>query len=362
MTRRWKSRPALAAVTTALLLGIIGPAGVRAVAPITFEVRLLSYCVSGNGPASASITVSLRSTDGDLKGRRTIDTNSLGRWSTCFSQLVFPTDRLLGNNGSTTRTFIVPNVTMTINRVSDVISGKAPANSQVQLTTWDCQSYTGCGSPVEVNRPTSSTGAYSHDFTAAQNIRGKDNALVAWTSPTDDVVTLARQTPYFGVGFRNHWFWGSGQPHALASLALRNSAGTLLSTGRDYVDRNGYFSGSFADSAGNPLVTSAGNKVTASIASDAIMTIKNMMVDADAATDTISAVCFPNRPFYVEAEQSSSPYERTTVYGTANSSGLVTADMTTGDNVGFDLASGHDFYIQCRNAKGDEVYFEGEVP
>ena len=362
MVTRWKGRPAFAAVTATLLLGLLGPAAAIAGAPITFEVRLLGYCVFGNGPASTSITVSLRSKDDDLKGRRTVEVNSSGRWNTCFWQSVFPTDRLIGNDGVTTRTFIVPNVTMTINRVSDVVSGKAPANSQVLLTTWDCQTYAGCASPLDVNKSTSSTGAFAHDFTAARNIRGYDDVQATWTSPADDLVTRTQRAPYFGVGFRNYWFWGNGQPHALATLTLRNSAGTILSTGRDYVDRSGYFSGSFADSAGDPVLPSAGNRVAASIASDASMTIKNMMVTANAGTDTISAVCFPNRPFYVEAQETSSPYARSTVYGTANSSGIVNADMAAGDPPGYDLQSGDDFYIECRNGKGDEIYFEGEVP
>jgi hypothetical protein len=363
--RSFVGRVSFAAVTAAFALGVV-PGSVLATAPVsTFNVTIGQSCLTGLGQPATPLTIRLRSASGDMLGTRQVTTDGGGHWNACFWNDPRVSDRVSATDGVTTAVLTIPSVTLSVNRVTDVFSGSAPANSTVNLSEVPCQSFDACAAPVNHSVATSSAGAFSYDFTPLANVRGNDNAYAIWTSPNGDHVTAYRRVPELWIWYRYNHFGGSANSGALVTLKLRNAGGTLLATGHDYASYYGSFGDvALRDSSGNPINFVAGDKVKASIASDAAFTVKNMNIVANAVADTVSASCFPNAPYDVYAEHpdnSGSP-SWNEVYGTANSSGNFTADMTAGLQPGYDLISGDDLDVECRTAKGDEEFWQGEVP
>ena len=369
MTVTSRRRVAVALPMAALLLALIAPAPSLAVASYTFEAFLGSTCIDGRAPASTTFVVRLRSKDGDLKGRRTITTDSSGEYETCFLSAVASGDKLQTLIGGVLqRELVVPRLTMKINRVSDVVSGAGPANSHVDLLAFNCQSLVDqpCAGPFLRSPNTSSTGAYSTDFTSTLNIRGGDFVNAVWESVQGDVIMRQQSAPNMHIVFRDATFDGAARPGSSFTMTLRNAANNVLaSTTISAHPRDGEFDGKFVDSAGNDVLPSAGHKVVGTLASDATLKLFNANVVANAATDMVTGTCFASRPVSVFAaepfpQSGSRTNTQTYVAGVTNASGNFSLDL--GLDPDFDLTSGDDLYVDCRNSKGDLLTFMTEVP
>ena len=368
MFRSFSRAATVAALIASVLLGLTDAAPAAAVGPVsTFEVQPRTYCVSGYGAPSTTLTIRLRTGSGDLLAKRVLTTDaSTGWWTSCLGVDILPTDELSANDGSNLRTFVVPEFTLKVNRVTDVLSGVGPANEQIVLDVAPCHGWQGCDTPVEHTMTSSSAGAFSYDFTALHNFRGGDGVSGAWTSPFGDLVGVFGSAPNMSVTVAGADVTGRGTPGTLVTFTLRNAAGTKIASGRDIADEDGAFAAPLSNAAGSWVRIAVGNKVIGSFASDAKMTVKSFAVNASAAADTISATCFPNADFQVTASDPATPPAHTPkftqVAGVADGAGHLSADMTAGLFPGFDLMSGDQYSVSCLNAKGDVQRARGEVP
>ena len=94
MTVTSRRRVAVALPMAALMLALVAPLPSLAGAAYTFEFFVGTRCIDGTAPPSTEFVVRLRSKDGDLRGRRTITTDSSGAYETCFLSAVTAGDKL----------------------------------------------------------------------------------------------------------------------------------------------------------------------------------------------------------------------------------------------------------------------------
>ena len=351
-----RSRIVLA--TTLVVLSLLAPAAAQAGGPaFTFWVSLGSGCPEGTGPASSTITLTLMDRDNNFIDSQTVYTDGSGLWTSddCFWFPINGGDKIRAESGPYSRTFQVPNLTININRVSDVISGKAPTTGSFHLYTTVCESYQ-CSSGPDVNVNVASGGTYARDFTALHNLIGGDRAFGRWTSPSgDNVETFQRYAPRmeFVIGDRN--VDGQGKPNQTVTVKLKTAGGTLIGSGSDATNsRNTNFRVELKNSSGEPVYPRVGNKATSNIASDASLTVPTITL-AMADADTVSGHCFNNGQVYVYLEHYYPSYDWTDGYTSSNSSGNFSIDIANMSNTSFVPAAGDRYEVDCHNAKGDIV-------
>ena len=366
MFRLIRRRLALALSVGSLALSLVFPGHAAAVVLFTFDVEMGQGCASGTGPASTQLTIKLKSSSGTLQGKAIVTTDGTGDWFTCdFWWEVDPGDTISANDGSNSRTFTIPSVSFKANRVSDVVSGLAPANSSVNIQVLDCQDFS-CSSAATSTRSTSASGAFSKDFTAMYNLRGNDRVIVTWTSPNGDTVQADHEVANLYVTLGSPDVSGIANPGGQPTIELRAANGNLRGSFTDGAGHYyGNFSGVMRNGAGLSVDALAGNKVIGSFATDATVNVMDPGLTGNPGTDVISGTCYPNRPFYVEADDptySRSP-DWSSYVGVAGANGNFSVDIATlGHNAGFDLMSGDLLYVECRTSKGDILVAFAEVP
>jgi hypothetical protein len=320
----------------------------------TFMFELNTSCARGDGaPASTEIKVTLRGPDGSFRGSEIQTTNGDGTWGyMCFWDDITPGDKLIAKVGSNTRTFVVPPLNFSINRVTDVVSGKTVANSQVEIFLWGCQSSWNCNYITDRIRPTNANGNFSTDYTSLYNVRGQDEVEVDWYSPQGDTVYRELDAPSMNVGTYYSEVWGSGKPNSDVTVWLFNKMGDQIAKARDHSNwRDGDYEVRFGSRDIPP-----GFFVGSDVAGDALWKVLDFSPIFDVDADTINAKCWKNKPWYVYAERNGASFSTEGVTdGNGNFEILTT-------NHGFDLLSGDNVEIYCRNPLGDDQDSAFEVP
>ena len=355
-----------------LLMGVAAcvalpaPAFAGGPSPYQVYVQLQDYCVVGVGPVSSTITLRHRTSTGVLKGKVILATDSSGEFEACFWELIEVGDQIAMTNGSVARTVTAPNLTMNLTntRVADVVAGKGPANSQVQLEVFSCQDYS-CDSVAGGAVATASTGAYTRDFTSAYDIRGRDSILLEWSNSFGDTFALLRVTPFIYGRFGSANVSGRGHPEKSVTVQLLkangNVRGKFTDTGETY---GGFIDGFLRSGSGSAVPAAVGNSIKASFSTDAVLPVINSLLAGNADTNVVTGKCFPNQYFYVYAEEPGQ-YDRAVPWsdhvGTTNGTGNFTVDFDTVGAAGFDLTFGDLLFVECRTNKGDELASFGEA-
>ena len=216
-----------------LLVGLIASAALPAptmagTSVYVIYVQIQNYCVEGTGPVSSTITVRQRTSSGALKGKAIVASDGAGEFQACFWESIEVGDQIAMTNGAVSRSVTVPNLSMsmTASRVEDVVSGKGPANSQVLLEIFGCQDFV-CNSVAGATLNTSSTGAYTRDFTTTYDIRGRDVAIVEWSNSFGDAFVLQKVAPFLYGRFGSANVSGRGYAEKSVTVQLRKANGSV---------------------------------------------------------------------------------------------------------------------------------------
>src|SRR5690349_11219734 len=113
----------------ALVAAAFAPAGPAAAAePITFSHTFGTRCVAGEKPTTGRITLTLLASNGRTRATTTSSAASANErgYEVCFKVMPRAGDRLKAVRGSVRRSITIPTLTTAIDRVTDVVSGKAP--------------------------------------------------------------------------------------------------------------------------------------------------------------------------------------------------------------------------------------------
>ena len=194
---RWRS--AVAALGMAVVAAGSLATGAQAAALTAVFHGTQSHCVDG---VSNHTLTSLNLYDGPtlVEIASTLTRNgATGRFHGCFSTAFVDHDlTLIATSNFGTVQYIVPNLTVSIDRVTDKVSGHAHANHSVSVRAYDCVVRVGYGCPHVATRSVraSAAGHYSADLTSAFDLRGTDKVKVTDTSAHGDTWLVTRYVPY----------------------------------------------------------------------------------------------------------------------------------------------------------------------
>jgi len=345
------------AFATVTMLGV-APVSAGGSGPLTrFEFELNNSCLRGyDAPASTDIKVTLRGPDGAFQGSFVNTTGGDGSWGyDCFWGDINAGDRLIAKVGTNTRTYVVPPLNFSINRVTDVISGKTAANSEVTFYVWGCQSTWNCDSKPSRTRMTNNQGNFSTDYTNTYDLRGHDEVEVDLYTSQGDIIYRELDVPNMTVGQWYSEVYGDAKPNTDVTVWLFNSQGSQIAKLRDHSD---WWDGDWGGKFGRHDIL-PGMFVGSDIAGDALWKVFDMNPNFNTGADTVSFKCWKNKPFYFYAENIDNG-DWVDTSGVTDGNGNVTLDLMALDN--YDLRSDDTVDIECRNPLGDDQRSLFEVP
>lgn len=335
----------------ALAVALLIPAIPAHAAPaFTWNSLLRGSCGSGTAPKAANLTIILRSSAGkELDRTSTIASADTGAFAVCFTKAeVAPGRTITIKSGPAGRTITVPRVTLGVNRVTDVISGRAPAGMNIAIGYTDV-AVDGEFPYPGLPRKADAQGRYLLDYTNRADIRGGDTVNVVATTGGGDTFSLT--VPVAGMILRPRGGASAdvtGAEDATVTLRLRTKAGTLLASASRFL-RAGTTGQMTLRKNGMAVTPAAGQVVTGTFASDARMIIPSPAIEADAGIEAVAGTCFADQELLVR-----NVTQGTSSYGTADGSGtfLVLLEQDPGDGIAVDCHDRHGDVIVSRATSG----------
>jgi len=355
--------PAIAAMLT---LGLIvgGWGAARAGGPVyTFVVALGSNCIGGGGPNGAAFSIQLKDRDGTSVQTKHGSTAAGGSWSLCLKRAVNSGDRLTVNDGEHHRTFTVPGLTVSVNRATDVVAGRAPAGVTVRITGTHRTTLIGGVPFPEVATTASANRQYSADLTGAVDLSGGDSYLVRYFTSSGDTIYRLGYVPYFVATLGESSITANVNRGQLVSFTSRDSSGAVKGSARDIADiTTGEIDTQLADRFGGAIWTRAGDRIRASFSADAQIKVPPMALTANASSDVASGRCAASVGFEVYAYHTTGGFAFASQFGTTKADGKFSVDMSKGASATYDLKSGDFIAAVCRLGAGDRIDIQRHVP
>ena len=295
------------ALLFALLIGtIIGaPLAIsaRQVPLISVQVNVGFSCVDGFGPPREDVTATLLTRSGAVRDQFTAHTGRRGFFTGCF-RLFNPTtninggDRLRVRVGNRTRRIVVPHVEPQINRVTDVIEGWAQPNADVDVFVTHSTNFRDA-SDFAFSTVADATGHYRIDTTGDVNLVGWDIVDVE-SVRGEDVFIGTGTVPGMQVASASNDIYGFMNNGTDLLIQVKSRNGQLKGDATAGPFLSGTFEIEMFNDDGFPLYPLAHDRVVASFASDAAMTIPVSRLRASAESDTIWGHCPANAPYQLD--------------------------------------------------------------
>jgi hypothetical protein len=323
--------------------------------PFTFTVYIGGCSVSGLGPNSASITITLKNAEGQLKAKTTVTSDSSGNWHQdyCLNRSFESGDKVTASTASLSRTFTIPTLTATVDRQTDLVKGFGPPSTTLQLSLYSCITF-GCTTVASPAVSTDGAGKFQKDFTGTHDTKGGDYVYVYWTSPHGDTVATYTYFAMVDVILGRSEMTGDAAAGQGVSITLKHGStvkGTAHAAGAVH---GNYFNADFRRSNGTPALPDIGDTVKPSFGS--AFTLTNISVVGHASTEMVTGKCPAHRPFQVYAHDPSYPYRAQSYSyqkGTAGATGTISADTHAGSYPTFNLSSGDEVILSCMLGSGD---------
>lgn len=336
----------IGALVGASLALTMTPGIVSAATPwVRFGADYNGCSVYGVGPRSTLIKVTWKDSNGSLKHVQVVKSKTNGAFqTTCdYDEQVERGDVFTAKVGTRTRSFTVPALKIGIDRVTDVVSGRGPANTTLTIGLPDSDT-------MEVL--TTGDGSYDQDVTSVHDIIGYDLVSVSYATGDGDVVYRALRAPFVMVYRDRADVRMGGRPGRLMTVELYDP--TVLKSDVDCaVGPTGGCWLQFTDEDGHMVRTRAGDRVTApSIASDLDFIVPAVTTKGVPSTDVLSGTCLAGQssPYYVEAYRPSGGAS-VSRSGVTSAMGTYRKDVTSS----YDLRSGDKLFSECMLPSGDWV-------
>ncbi len=203
------------------------------------EIPIHGTSVGGVSAASVPITVTLRTKDGDLKGRVNTNTNNNGNFNANFSQQpnetrVEPGDVVEVDLTSGDPLLLpVPLITAQTNADADTVSGVGPADATLQITA-PGQGGPGGGTPaVTLDVKVGADGTYVADFAGQRDIVAPMNGTISYTESRGHVFTTGWAAVRLNLTLGENTVTGNGAVNRKVTVTLKtpdNKTAALVET------------------------------------------------------------------------------------------------------------------------------------
>jgi hypothetical protein len=340
----------------------LAPGGpVAAAAPITFSHTAGSRCVAGAKPATGTITLRLLSPSGATRARTTSPAAaaSLNGYEVCFKVIPRPGDRIRAVRGSVQRTITLPPVSIAIDRVTDVVSGRGPKGRMVRMLARHCTLTIDCDDQTGGSVPVNSKGRYRQDLTGAVDLRGMDELIVRYETSAGDLFQARALTPFLQVGTPDRVALYCAPPGTHA-VTLRRADGTVRASAsfrspqRCISDHLAPLPRRFRR-GGTPIRPSKGNVIRSTFASDARLVWPGPSLQLPGGS--VSGTCLRNAPYGVYLVRVGEPgISYTLAEGSTAGDGTFSAVST------MTFAPGDRIRLICVTPAGDHVILDRAPP
>ncbi|MCY7417501.1 MAG: hypothetical protein LH650_03220 [Chloroflexi bacterium] len=334
-----------------LAAGLLAPATALAKEYMRLDMVLGSECVSGYKLNPTPIIVKLLRADGTtLRTRHDDTTGSL--WNVCFGRVPVAGNKLKLDNGDQPgdkRTINVPDLTLVIDRVKNVVSGHAPAGRSLTLGYSECYP-AGCTAPIERTKTANSRGRYSKDLSGDIDIDGSDRVEVRYSGQNGDTFSRSSYAPYMAISAPGGISM-SCMPTGTQTVQLRTTGGTLrasksFTTTQDCTGAFGFFR-----KDGQKVAVHVGNRISSNFAADASLTWPAMSVGGSGTT--LAGRCVNDVGYVVFIYRGSFG---TIASGTTDGTGhFTTTPLWT-------FQGGDKLNLICETRRGDQVRFDRTLP
>jgi hypothetical protein len=299
----------LAASVAALLLAGVLPATAAAAPVLTFGeswdgLMLGSPCIRGRAPVDSAVRVVWKSATGSIKAVVDVTANAGGAWSYCSAtRRLAIGDTLRAKSGTAERTLSMPNISLTANRDTDTFRGRGLPNRTATLG-YHAGIFADFWEDVDVTADGAGRWSYSGEEGDAIATGGIE-AEITWTTAKGDHLTARTITPYVRVTIGRSFVSGGNQALGTAVVNLRDPlTDQLRGRATTISDEYGSFTGSFVDSAGDPVKARVGDRVVSPLADSIDWHVPNIEGSASPATDIVEGRCYSSdiTPYFAIVE------------------------------------------------------------
>jgi hypothetical protein len=348
---RFRPIPGVRAVVGATLaLALLAPGPALADGPLDLELRLGSRCLSGHKPTDQPVKVKLLRRDGKALETRQ-DASTDFEWSICFRDHVpVAGNRIRLTNGTFERTVSVPDLTLALDRVTNVVRGRAPAGRTIDLAYAACDSEGLCLKSPPVTVTANGHGRYRKDLSSASiDIDGSDIVRAIYTNSGGDRFYREGRAPYMTITGPNR-FKLSCLPAGSTTVRLLSPTGVLRASRSSDTPRGcRTVSGTFRRN-GHAVNIHTGDRIRSDFAGDARMVWPSPHVSA--SDYSYSGRCFSNVDWHLTIIDGDS---------IATYSGQTDADGRF-SQMGYQLiAPGAALRLTCESIRGDRVTASGKA-
>ena len=338
-----------AVVAATLALAVLAPAPALADGPLNMELKLGSRCLSGHKPTDQPVKVKLLRRDGRALETRQ-DASTEFAWSICFRDHVpVAGNRIRLTNGTFERTVSVPDLTIALDRVTNVVRGRAPAGRTIDLAYAACDSEGLCvkASPIPVTA--NSHGRYRTDLSGSIDIDGSDIVRAIYTNAHDDRFYREGRAPWMTIKGPNR-FSLSCLPTGTTTVRLLSPTGALRASRSFHTTRGCRTVSGMFRKDGHAVNIRGGDRIRSDFASDARMVWPSPFVSASGFD--YSGRCFPNVGAHLAIDLGDS---------------VATSSVPTGDDGRFSLQGyqlippGAALRLSCESVRGDRVTASGKA-
>lgn len=292
-----------AVVAVTLALAVLAPGPALADGPLNLELKLGSRCVTGHKPTDQPVKVKLLRRDGRALETRQDTTTDL-EWRICFRDHV-PTagNRIRLTNDTFERTVSVPDLTLAVDRVTNVVRGRAPAGRTIDFAYGACDSEGGCvKSTFAVTA--NSRGRYRKDLSGTIDIDGSDIVRAIRTTSGGDRFYRETRAPWMTITGPNR-FKLSCLPAGSTTVRLLSPTGALRASKTVHTTRGcRTVSGTFRTN-GHAMTIRRNDRIRSDFASDARMTWPAPFVSASGYSYSLR--CFPNADWHLTIDLDDGP-------------------------------------------------------
>ncbi len=356
----------MVAASIALAVALILPLGAGAAQPpIRLSIFYGYSCVSGTSAQPATISVLWRDSAGATKAQGSIESNDY--WSLCSGDddiVVEVGDKIRVSDGSYTRKYVVPNLTVTVDRVSNTFHGTGPAGRTIRLGYAQ-----GLLSDFEELHSVrvGQDGLWTYD--PHFDIPGGQYASLYWVSQNGDDLETHGIAPEIDVTIGESTVRGWVTERMPVRLVLLDGiSGDRKAIATDVSDQNGAIVAVFRDEAGHRVPVAVGDRVRGrALATDLNWIVPGSEATAHVATDVVSGACHDAGQLgdvaIVEIHRTG--HRRGYAFLNVDASGGFDVDFGGHETLGFNPANikhGDRVVVRCMLGTGDWVAQSFDVP
>lgn len=314
-----------------------------------------SNYVYGSTTPNTSATLTLKDASQVVKATVTVTSDYDGWFYAEFTSGGNPvlivtgyTVQLVPQTGETL-TFIIPELTGQANAATDVVQGKAPPNSILELWIWGAPA----NNSVEITITVDSQGNYTANLAGKADIRPGTFIIIIYYAPDGNAVCMGIAVPFLNVRVNSAYVYGYTTPNTSLTLTLKDAAQAIKATATKTSDFEGYFDNQFTDAGNNQVLILPGYtvQVVPQTGAASSVIVPEMTAQVNVAADIVQGKGPANAVLTVSAGSFAASV-------TTDAQGNYTANYAGKT----DIKRGDGIMVSYYNADGNRIYLSFTAP